>query len=340
VEDVIGVVFARLNVLLQRPMVKRERYADKYGGDSAFMCATLAINMTASSKLRLAVVNQIVQPMLAELRRKPTLRTNMAIMLTNTLLLLGDRTTIITDCVPLVAMSDLDHETFELFKTPDGFSYGDLVVGVVTTYFQSWALLSVPELMEKWRAVSPSAEFVAPEIIVSQAMDITYSRWYDMVIPLRFKPNKVLQQADDNRGKLYFLTHVLFMGNHYGTRPLDSRTFSHEEQQELHVIFSGWFGQFIDNDAIMQNLEEFCEVSYSLLFLSNGLGYKTEIPVKLTEVAAHLLQTAGKLSNVNSRNRTWYPRGRKYVEYTDGHTLLVAASLLVELVELARHDHD
>jgi hypothetical protein len=319
------------------PRGQRGSYADKYGGDSAFLCASLVLNTSSPRQPSQQLLLHIVQPMLLALRSEPTLTTNMAIMMTNTLLLLKDSKKIVTECVPFITMSELDNTTFNQFQTPVGLTYKHLLLGLVTTYFESYAIANVPELNNIRNANSQSVPFNTPESIVAQARDIAFSMWRDMEVPLQFKPNRVLIQTDGNREKLYFLTHVLFLGNHYGTRPLDSAAFPTRHQRDLYGVFGKWMGQFINKNAVKQNLEEFCEVSYSWLFLRNSLGSQTEIPSQVIDLAKLLLHTADSLPTHNiSKHPSWYPQDRcKYDLYTDGHALMVAASLLVELV---RHD--
>jgi hypothetical protein len=340
-ENIISTMYGRIHKLLRNKT--NLDYAMKSGGDTAFLCTTLAVIMN-SKHLRDTVLSEIIEPVIVIMGKSDRAMTSLAIMVANALLLLGERPMIEKHCLPHIRINNLDHETFQVLKNADKYTYPykSLLVDSVTLYFQSWAFYSIPSFMKLWVESEGDKHFVTADEIIQVVMDITYSqKWLDLDEPLLFQKNKILKQADTNRDKIYFLTHVLFIGNHYGTRPLDPALITAEEKAEFFDIFLRWFWEFIDKDAIKENIEEFSEVSYCLLYLSNSLGCKIPIPNRLTGAVNEFIRLAEQLSKNGPAKHAWYPsdKGYRYDTYCDIHSLIVVASLLAESLRFKQHLH-
>jgi hypothetical protein len=300
----------------------------RFGPDTAFLCATLAV-ITESGYLKNQVSKLILQPVLNTLPSNPEYVHDMAIMLSNTLLLLNQPELINEKCRLFVQLNEYDHETYLVLQETEGYSYRDLLSGTVTTYFQSWAFTRSSTLRKMWPSDIP---LVTPDEIVSQALDIAYSHWYDMTTPLQFQPNKVLRQTDTNREKIYFLTHVVFLSNHYGTQPLNPKTFPEPEQNDIYTVLLTWFLELVEKGAVYANLEEASEIACCLLFLNRNLGYQTPIPLDLCHLVEELTRRADKLTVRKTGKHAWYPKDNsEYDIYTDAHSLLVVSLLLAEM---------
>ena len=322
-ENIVSTIYQRIHKLLQKP------YILDYGGDSAFVCVTLAINMK-SEYLRNEVFVNILQPVIAVMdKNNRNDMTSVAIMVASALLLLNKPELIEKHCLPHIKV-----ENFEPFKVLEKDTYRSLLIDSVNLYFQSWVCSNIVSFkLDRYEPVTPVE-------VIKEVMVITTRLWVELDQPLCFKKKNILIQTDQNRDRLYFLTHVLFIGNHYGTRPLDPSIFTPEIQEKLFRIFLGWFWQFIKMDAIKENIEEFSEVSYSLLYLSNNLGCKVDIPKELNRTVTEFIGLAEELSK-EKKKHAWYPnaKGYRYDTYTDNHSLMVVASLLIESLRYKQHLH-
>ncbi len=304
-------------------------YLKRFGPDTAFLCVTLAV-ITESDYLKNQVNKLILEPVLNTLKSNPENAHDMAIMISNSLLLFNQSELITQQCKPFIQLGEYDHDTYIALQEAEGYSYRDLLSGTVTTYFQSWAFTNSPALKNMW---PPGTTLITPDEIVSQALDITYSRWYDMTTPLQFQTNKVLRPIDTNRDKIYFLTHVVFLSSHYGTRPVNTQIFTESEQSDIYTVLLTWFLEFTKKKAVYANLEETSEIAYTLLFLNRILGYRTSIPLELHHLVEEMTRRATKLTKYKVKKHSWYPKDNsEYDIYTDAHSLLVVSLLLVEMV--------
>lgn len=326
VEDMIGETCTRISRLLMR-----REFADMYGGDFVFLATTLSV-IIGSTQAKKVVLSTLVEPMLSHLHSgNATMPTKLALRLSNSLLLLGRYDIIRERCLPFVKGEDYDGD---MMKGAEDHSFDALLLDSVNIYLQSWAFVNIPEFRAK---LDVNTVVRTPGEITRQALEIAFSRWATLETPLRFRKDRMLNQSDNNRRKLYFMTHVLFMGNHYGTRPLDPRVFKPSDQVRLYNLFLAWFWQFVANRAVLENIEELCEICYCILFLNNSLGCKMEVPAALMVEVRNLLHMVQKLDTGRKKHAV-YPKDTCYYDaYTDGHALIVVASLLAEYIRYSAH---
>jgi hypothetical protein len=195
-----------------------------------------------------------------------------------------------------VCKTELIHIDQNISKM-DGANFKDLVDIMCVSYLDRYTQHNILK-----------SKHCPPSYVVKKAIDIMEERWVSFG-DLRFDSKKFVR----DRFTIYFLTHVLFIGNHYGTRPLN-RMFPKQRQIKMYNVFKNWADQLFEGE---RNFEELCEICYSMFYLAASLGY--DIPQNIICFFSKLLHTPLK---------KWRP-GR-YTPYTCGHGMLVGAIGLVE----------
>ena len=330
-----------MNIVVTRmeSMMRKKLYSETYGADAAFVCASFAV-CARSTTMADKVIEVLVSPLILVLRTSKAIPfpSTMAIMLLSSLVLLK-KMTLVNQCIPFLLSRDCNSDAFDQLKVPANVSYEDLLVFSVTCYFQSFVLHAIPGLELLRSSLPLNVTAVTARVVVRVVCGIVRDRWQEIKAPLQFTRKKLLVQSNLQRRRLYFLTHVLFIGNHYGTQPLDPEYFPPKFQARLYAVFVSWFHQFVAADAVFQNIEEFCEVSSCVLYLSKSLRCTSMVPDEIFQVAMQLSSKRELLySQAGRRRHTWYPiDGHLYDIYTDTHTLLVVTTLLVDVAGYIEH---
>lgn len=205
-------------------------------------------------------------------------------------------------------------------------NYNELLVVFVNSYLESVVLQAIGEL-----GSYPSPRDIITDAVRSMQVDNVHAR---MRRALRFKNKKLTQISAD---KIYYATHVLFMANGYNTEPIDLALMPVKNQMSMYILFSEWLAKIVEEDTILQNIEAFSEIGYSMLFLNNSLGCPYKIPRVIWERVNILLSHRSHL-NRNGKHM-WYPDKHKLTTYTDYHTLVVGGTLVIEALRYKQHMH-
>lgn len=164
---------------------------------------------------------------------------------------------------------------------------------------------------------------------------------------------KRLSQKKEQMEKLYFVTHLLFMANAYGTRRVWAPAFTASRQRDLFEILCSWFQQmYAQGTSVLSfHLEILCEIGYSLCYLYPVIDTDTRTRFPL-EALYQCLEYYVKLGEHRSFEQT--PLGRSHPHavflpsaaalkqhvdpfYVDYHTHIVLAFFLLEVIQLQCH---
>ena len=80
----------------------------------------------------------------------------------------------------------------------------------------------------------------------------------------------------DDTAKVYFVTHLVFVANAWGTADLWLVNFSRPVRRRLFDVLCRWFQNIFERDAIHENAEIFYEINYALMYLLDDAAQYVE----------------------------------------------------------------
>jgi len=289
----------------------------EHGPNNIFLASSIVF-ILGSDILAEKLLKEQVRPLQTGLSHWPKkYKSHASIMVSLALRALGQKSDqVLEDYIEsdLNEYTDLQNElknTENLFETEN--CYWQLLNATVNLHFST--MVSQPSDVDIYKIT----------------LDITYANWTAFDEPLRFDGRRLVHE--DNRNRLYFFTHVVYIMNHYGMRRIGQK-MDKAEYLDFYNVLLQWAIQFVHHRAVDENVEEFSEVMYALLFLSNSTEcVLPAVPARLMSAARHLIQKADSMDFQKWRHG-WYPNNGKNMtsKYTSVHSMIVVATLMVELV--------
>lgn len=135
-----------------------------------------------------------------------------------------------------------------------------------------------------------------------------------------FKFDQLRAAADTHL--IYFVTHFVMVGNHYGNANLAADIFSPTLKEKLFALLSSWYHQLLPKAD--ENTEIFYEVCYSLLALNADEAFQ------LPNTFFQTYQTVLDLGSSQTVAAAFFPKKTRYNFSTDTHANLVVAMFITE----------
>ena len=180
-----------------------------------------------------------------------------------------------------------------------------------------------------------------PEYWFKEGLRVLGDRWEEIDVELKFYgARNFVEEDDQNMHMVYFVTHVIFMGNNYGNIPLRAAMAL---RNELFDVLRKWFYQIHELKAVESNMEIFFEICYSMFYLN--FDRKFELPMEVWEYFDQMLDkglsvdfSAAALNKKASTN-IYFPNEKASTDrfLADYHTHVVMAFFFAEGVRYLSH---
>ena len=165
----------------------------------------------------------------------------------------------------------VEWEDYSSMTKSDEIPYTECL-GLLATYYLQSMVFETPDF--------------GPEYWVDESVQLLKHRWESIKAPLQLTSGGYVVQKKENRelDRAYFVTHVIFFANNYGTRPLHSPYYSkpyyisRKWAGYLFKLLTLWYNQLTEGGEekgiYHKNLEIFLEICYSLLYLNESRQYQ------------------------------------------------------------------